>query len=210
MLCTATQPAIGQRENFSCGLTGIREIIPQELNLHERLRRVTVERIREKITDDDLAARLLGEPQVLCVVNTRRHARELFEKLRGASGESAQATAGDRTAYHLSAQMCPAHRSEILAEVRRRLAAGAPCKLVSTQLIEAGVPLPTINQALRTLRDKRWGGTVLQLTPAGLDALKALHGWTHDASADRKRKSEPPDPEQLRAIVRPMAGVRWP
>lgn len=104
-------------------------------------------------------------------------------------------------------QIQPIYRGGGLHRVMEILSAGPATR---EQLIEAGVPLPTINQALRTLREKRWGGTVLQLTPAGLDALKALHGWTHDDSADRKRKSEPPDPEQLRVIVRPMAGVRWP
>ena len=72
------------------------------------------------------------------------------------------------------------------------------------QLIEAGVPLPTINQALRTLREKRWAARcAAHAGRAG--CAQALHGWTHDDSAD-KRKSEPPDPEQLRVIVRPMAG----
>lgn len=132
VLCTATQPAIGKRDSFPCGLTDITEIIPTEIRLHEGLRRVTVERIRENLTDEALAERLVAESRVLCVVNTRRHARELFEKLR------VVADSPDGI-FHLSAQMCPAHRTAVLDEVRRRLAAAEPCRLVSSQLIEAGV-----------------------------------------------------------------------
>lgn len=139
ILCTATQPAVGKREKFECGLEDVREIIPTGMNLHDALRRVTVERIRDKLTDEDLAARLAAEPRVLCVVNTRRHARELFEKLRTAAGKSAQTPKSAKTVFHLSAQMCPAHRTEILDEVRHRLKSGEPVRLVSTQLIEAGV-----------------------------------------------------------------------
>jgi CRISPR-associated endonuclease/helicase Cas3 len=44
-------------------------------------------------------------------------------------------------AVHLSALMCGAHRSEVIADIRQRLKAGRPVRLVSTQLIEAGVDL---------------------------------------------------------------------
>jgi CRISPR-associated endonuclease/helicase Cas3 len=74
-----------------------------------------------------------GRPAALCVVNTRRAARELFKAFtqRGVAG----------TVFHLSTWMCPAHRLEVLAEVRSRLKGGLPCFLISTQLIEAGVDL---------------------------------------------------------------------
>lgn len=41
--------------------------------------------------------------------------------------------------FHLSAQMCPAHRKEQFDLIRAFLKAGTPCRVVSTQLIEAGV-----------------------------------------------------------------------
>lgn len=62
------------------------------------------------------------------MVNTRRHARILWEKLSNGSG-----------AFHLSAQMCPEHRSEVLKVIRDRLDTGQECRVISTQLIEAGV-----------------------------------------------------------------------
>jgi len=66
--------------------------------------------------------------QALCIVNTRACAAELFDLVRDEPG-----------ARHLSALMCPAHRSERLAEVRKMLSDGVPCRVVSTQLVEAGV-----------------------------------------------------------------------
>jgi len=72
---------------------------------------------------------------VLCVVNVRQHAKDLFLAVSSKQSE----TAANAGCFHLSASMCPAHRQQKLAEVRRRLFAGEPCRLISTQLIEAGV-----------------------------------------------------------------------
>jgi CRISPR-associated endonuclease/helicase Cas3 len=80
----------------------------------------------------ELALRLTAETQSLCVVNTTKDARELFQLVKENNPDGA---------FHLSARLCPAHRQEKLAEIRRRLdpKTSQPCRLVSTQLIEAGV-----------------------------------------------------------------------
>ena len=65
--------------------------------------------------------------QALCIVNSRRNAQLVFEGIRGHGG------------YHLSTLMAPFHRKAVLAEIRQRLKAGLPCRVVSTSLIEAGV-----------------------------------------------------------------------
>ena len=70
------------------------------------------------------------EQSALCIVNTRRAAREMVEVLHK------QATKG---VFHLSTNMCPAHRMSVLRKVKRRLEENRHCYLVSTQLIEAGV-----------------------------------------------------------------------
>jgi len=142
VLCTATQPAIVRRDEFPIGLTPPREIVPDPAALHGALRRVVAERSPEKLDDDALAKLLSDEPQVLCVVNTRRHARELFELLPD-----------DGARFHLSALMCAEHRTRRLAAIRCRLDAGLPVRLISTQLIEAGVDIdfPVVYRALAGL-----------------------------------------------------------
>ena len=137
ILCTATQPAVLAGQMAKGGLTGgregCREIVPNGRNLHERLRRVSAERIPGCISDTELLDRIAGHPSALAIVNTRRHAKELFK--------SARDRFSDRPVFHLSAQMCPEHRSEVLEIVKNLLLSKKPCLLVSTQLIEAGVDI---------------------------------------------------------------------
>lgn len=133
VLCTATQPAWTARSDFPDGLKHVREIAPPELDLFRRLVRVRVEWPSQDDPPWDwsrVAREMAREPSSLCIVNTRRSALELFGLLR---------EQGLATALHLATFMCPAHRLAVVDEVRRRLAAGESCHLVSTQLIEAGV-----------------------------------------------------------------------
>lgn len=129
VLCTATQPAVHHREDFPIGLRGVREIAPDPEHLYQRLQRVAVVDLG-KVDDQDITARLLSERQALCIVNTRSHARKLFDELGPGPDH-----------FHLSALMCPVHRSAVLDEIRSRLAQGLACRVVSTQLIEAGVDI---------------------------------------------------------------------
>ena len=136
VLCTATQPAItAVRSDGSTGLPGglshVREIIPAPDALYERLQRVTVQKPR-KLTLDDLTQELTNLEQVLCIVGTRAQARVLFKSL--------QAKSDPTTLFHLSALMCPAHRTAKLAEIKGALKAG-PCRVVATTVVEAGVDI---------------------------------------------------------------------
>jgi CRISPR-associated endonuclease/helicase Cas3 len=141
VLCTATQPAINLREDFEIGLKDIREIIDEPQDLYLNLKRVSVEEIGNQ-KDEDLAARLVGHDQALCVVNTRRHARILFSKLNPTEG-----------LFHLSAAMCPAHRSAVMNKISKKLEKGHRCIVISTQLVEAGVDLdfPVVYRSLAGL-----------------------------------------------------------
>jgi CRISPR-associated endonuclease/helicase Cas3 len=143
VLCTATQPALLRRDDFPIGLADVQEIIPDQRQLYDDLRRVEVTQIGDQ-TNLELAAALSAERQVLCIVNTRRHAAELFSLLRKRlEGDVDQQRLGKRRnsagLYHLSTLMCGEHRARTLRKIRRRLTRGAPCLVISTQLIEAGV-----------------------------------------------------------------------
>jgi CRISPR-associated endonuclease/helicase Cas3 len=128
VLCTATQPALSKREDFVQGLEGVREIVSEPHQLHAELKRTQVEHLGE-LSDANLAEQLTEQEQVLCITNTRGHARNLYEILKDGTG----------SVYHLSASMCPVHRREKLDEIREALHRGEPCRVVSTQLVEAGV-----------------------------------------------------------------------
>lgn len=134
VLCTATQPSI---DRLMPKTVSAREIAPEPRRLYEAFRRVRVKWLGDM--DDATLARTVAEHhQTLCIVNTRNHAAELFERLRG-----------DGT-YHLSARMYPAHRSKKLAQIRAALVSGERCRVVSTQLVEAGVDVdfPVVYRAL--------------------------------------------------------------
>ncbi len=131
---TATQPAFA-----SVGAALPYDWMPEpistnEAGLAEALRRTRIElpAADSKTAWPQIAQRLATEPQSLCVVNTTKDARELFRLVRDLKPDAT---------FHLSARMCPAHRQEKLAEIRQRLdpEVNQPCRLVSTQLIEAGV-----------------------------------------------------------------------
>jgi CRISPR-associated endonuclease/helicase Cas3 len=141
VLCTATQPEIKRRRDFEEGLAGVREIVSDPETLYRQLKRVEVQKIGCQ-TDAELARRLLHEERVLCILNTTKHARLLFERIGPAPGH-----------FHLSARMCPAHRRARLWQIRRALKAGRICRVISTQVVEAGVDLdfPVVFRALAGL-----------------------------------------------------------
>lgn len=141
VLCTATQPEIKKREGFEIGLEGVREIASDPRNLYTRLKRVTIDRAG-KLTDAELRERLSREARVLCIVNTTKHARLLFEAMGPGKGH-----------FHLSARMCSAHRRVRLWQIRRAIWRDGVCRVVSTQVVEAGVDLdfPVVYRALAGL-----------------------------------------------------------
>lgn len=137
VLCTATQPALKVEEGFVSGLKNVRELAPDPLDLQCRLERVRVY-YRGPVTDEELVDELAAHEQVLCIVNSRRHARSLYQNISHLPG-----------ARHLTTLMCAKHRSKALAKIRQRLKDGKPCRLVATSLIEAGVDVdfPTVFRA---------------------------------------------------------------
>ena len=133
VLCTATQPAVTGEQGLLAieAFEGVKPVISPNRNLFKRLKRVRT-RQAGVMSDDDLAREMGAVSGGLCIVNNRRHARELSEHLQKAGIEGAR---------HLSTSMTAAHRRLVLAEIRKELAAGKPVRLVSTSLIEAGVDI---------------------------------------------------------------------
>lgn len=126
VLCTATQPALGPLfQEFLPDKLPV-ELCPADTYNPCIFRRVTFRR-EGVLTDEELAQRLNVVPQALCVVNRRKSAQEIFRAL------------DQEGAFHLSTFMYPAHRKAVLKEIKVRLKAGLPCRVVSTSLIEAGV-----------------------------------------------------------------------
>lgn len=126
VLCTATQPALGPLfAEFLPGRPAV-ELCPPELCPPESFRRVCF-RQAGRLDWDTLSGQLQQHEQVLCVVNSRKSAQEIFTRLSGEGN------------FHLSTLMYPAHRRAKLEEIRRRLREGLPCRVISTSLIEAGV-----------------------------------------------------------------------
>ncbi len=123
VFCTATQPSL---QRFFPENMQFTELAPDPCALFNFYRRVLVRNIGEQ-TDDQIAERLNSTKQALCIVNTRRHAKGLFDRVNG-DGK-----------FHLSTLMCPAHRRATLEEIRKRLASGLSCRVVSTSVMEAGI-----------------------------------------------------------------------
>lgn len=139
ILCTATQPALTKREEAlprkGPGLPrdGLdipleRELAPDPQGLHVSMRRTRIIQADEPLSIDTIVRRMSSVSSMLCIVNSRADAQELFGAMRYLEG-----------ARHLSTSMCAAHRIEVLDGIRRDLAGGRPCRVVSTSLIEAGV-----------------------------------------------------------------------
>lgn len=149
LLMSATQPAWapppGSAEHAP-GLVGMREIVPDPQELHRQLRRVEIQTppdLLEPRTWEEVAEELLRHHRVLCIVNRRADARVLFDLL----------VKEDPETVHLSALMCGAHRSAAIAGIRARLLAGRGTRVVSTQLVEAGVDVdfPVVFRAMAGL-----------------------------------------------------------
>lgn len=138
LLCTATQPALEYREKlFEIGWpkNEVGSLLGDdfERELAIKMKRVEVEFLGTTDTPTLLNHFAeTGEQSALFIVNLTRQAQDLFSALKAA---------GHTGLYHLSARMCPAHRTDVLNYVRKRLADGFPTILVATRVVEAGVDI---------------------------------------------------------------------
>lgn len=120
VFCTATQPAL---------VSGVREILPEPAKQFAMVAdrcEVLMPKSEEPVTWGTLAGELRDYERVLAIVHRRDDAQQLAELV-------------GQDCLHLSARMCAKHRSIVLNEVKRSLKDGEGCRLVATQLVEAGV-----------------------------------------------------------------------
>ena len=149
LLSTATQPALqgtinGRQESF-VGIKNeqVREIAGNAGALTEQLKRVEVElpdNLNQSTTYQQIAEELAQLEQVLCIVNTRNECKKLY-KLK------------PEGTIHLSRMMCTAHIMDKIEVIKQRLRDNEPIRVISTQLIEAGVDVdfPHVYRALTGL-----------------------------------------------------------
>ncbi|KAF0203037.1 MAG: CRISPR-associated helicase Cas3 [Bacteroidetes bacterium] len=150
LFSTATQPAltgkIGGKGQFAFeGISSdsVRELVQNIDDLALKLKRVEIklpENINESVDWHDIADELKKHEQVLCIVNTRNQCRELHELM-------------PEDTLHLSRLMCTAHIMDVIDEVKHRLKENMPVRVISTQLIEAGVDIdfPVVYRAIAGL-----------------------------------------------------------
>lgn len=138
LFTTASQPVLSgvvEGCNPNAGFSGIdhiTEIIPNDYRLHDKLRRVELSIDDTPRTYDEMAAALCRHKRVLCVVNTRRDAKEIFQRLPG-----------EGITLHLSRMMCPDHVAATIGEIKEALKDDGNdiIRVVATQLVEAGVDI---------------------------------------------------------------------
>jgi CRISPR-associated endonuclease/helicase Cas3 len=138
LLCTATQPPFEATGNpyRDLNLQPRQHIMQDEEALYKELKRVDVYDERKPLgwtypEIADLAKRaLLEKGSVLIIMNTRASALGIYREIKARNWTET---------YHLSTNMCPAHRFDVLNRIKAKLAANEPVICVSTQLIEAGV-----------------------------------------------------------------------
>lgn len=160
VLCTATQPLLNDVDSSKGALkfTQDNEIMPDVQQLFDDLKRVEILNKRKPggWENKEVAELAIHEVKAsgscLVIVNIKKSAQALFSLLRQ--------TGGIRV-FHLSTNLCPAHRKKVLAEVRALLDDGSPVLCISTQLIEAGVDVDF--------------GAVIRYT-AGLDSIAQAAG----------------------------------
>lgn len=137
VLCTATQPNLEECWPFPSRPKAIVEDGDGTLftPLNGRIVYDCAHIGGDQLSLAGLVDSLAEVPQVLCIVSSQDGARRIYEEVK----ETLRCAGPQDGLFHLSARMIPAHRSVFIEEIRRRLDAGLECRVVSTQLIEAGV-----------------------------------------------------------------------
>jgi CRISPR-associated endonuclease/helicase Cas3 len=210
VLSTATQPAFESIRSIAD--LPASDIVPDAAHWFGALKRVDYDwRIEPTMTWAAVASTMRAAEQVLAVVNTKQDALDLLDAL------------DDPEALHLSTLLCGAHRRDVIAKIKQRLRDGQPCRLVSTQVVEAGVDIdfPLVLRALGPLdriiqaagrcnrEGRRERGRVMVFTPA----RECLPPGPYRAATDVTRALvnsgtlDPDDPASVRDYFRQVFDI---
>lgn len=161
VLCSATQPPIDNLKQ-NC-LKRVDDIISDsDFNKYykafKRTKFINITKLGGYIIDElvELILEKVEDIQdcnsVLIIVNTKSNAKTLFQELKKHNDNLSRELQFERL-FHLSTNMCPKHRKEVLNEIKRFHSANKRFICVSTQLIEAGVDIsfPVVFRALAGL-----------------------------------------------------------
>ena len=142
LCCSATQPVYDEDLNspddgsdYYTPLDTRGDLVPREAKYFVPFDRVDYHLEPQTVTSQELAERLAAEHSVLCVVNSRKDAGQVYRALRDLPKVNADEV------IHLSRSMCSAHLRRAIETIKDRMREGKPTKVISTQLIEAGVDL---------------------------------------------------------------------
>lgn len=147
LLMSATQPAltgkIGRAPNIIDGVENVKEIIddPDELSKNfKRVKFIIPKDFNKSERWDEIAEKLQQHNQVVCIVNKRDDCRALHKLMPEGT-------------VHLSGYMCGEERSEVITEIKTKLKNKEPIRVISTQIVEAGVDIdfPVVYRALTGL-----------------------------------------------------------
>lgn len=152
ILCTATQPILDQVD-IPINITSPISLIQNENELYQIMKRVDVERLKGSYDKTSLSTfiidRIKEDNGILLIMNTKPTAREVYQELKSRCSQENEKI----TVIHLSANMCPQHRLDLLNRLKDILGKEKVI-CVSTNLIEAGVDIsfPCVIRAMAGLQ----------------------------------------------------------
>lgn len=143
ILCSATQPTFEKFDDKKIFLSDTPNIVEDKIlkqysNIFKRTTVIdkrtqsgySTEEISEFIKD-----KIKCNNSLLMVVNTKKMAFQIYQTLKN------KKEFNDISIYHLSTNMCPAHRIKVISALKEKLKRKEKVLCITTQLIEAGVDI---------------------------------------------------------------------
>lgn len=171
---TATQSNYNFRKNITWKPKEIIEDTEWLYKKFSEVKNINVEwRISGDITLEDIANEMTNLTSCMCICNTKKQTKTLYEYLLKLSSNKDEC-------FHISASMCNKHKLEKINYIKQRLENNLPCRLSSTSGLEAGVNIDfqfvyrelapyssLLQSAGRTARNANFTGHLIIFLPQG-------------------------------------------